>query len=244
MTYRDLILAIVPPWLKRSNGAKLLYTFGLHIDILVEMVRVAVLHRFPGGTLYEKSLAILGRDRKIIRGLYETANSYRARLRSWISTHKRRGSPVELLNQVQAHYAPNPTPLILTSYLGRTYTMAADGSYVISQGVSPPDYITAQGVDYWGDPGYWGDGGYWGEGSSQWARLWLEFDRTGEEIGEDGTWGSGSAVWGDGGIWGRDLDPAEVIDYRVVPSEWKAAHINPFWIVLRNDGDPVYIEVN
>lgn len=246
-TFRDQLLARVPWWLRNGNAGKVLWTIGVHIDALVDAAAVAVKHRFPGNTTLVDALPIVGRDRKIRRGVYETTATYQSRLVRWLDYHHYRGSPGELLRKVQEHFAPLHKELTLRSYLGRQYVLKVDGTLVGPTqyaGVWPPD----------------GD-------AARWARLWLYVDYgtvymtdefgdlildefgdpiievAGVDFGDDGFWGD-PGQWGDGGVWGSGLDPIEIGRYTAITHDWLAAHIEPLTIVFVNDGTPVEWQVS
>jgi hypothetical protein len=56
----------------------------------------------------------------------------------------------------------------------------------------------------------------------EWSR-WTLYYYWPDDVDDDDLW-SASGTWGDGGVWNSDLTPQEVIDLRLIPKEWNAAH--------------------
>lgn len=122
--FREAVKALSPPWLQNWNGYRFTYSLAIQIDAIAEYLRLGALQRFPDHC-EEEALQHLGLDRRIQRGPSETAAAYRIRLRQWITTWKRAGSPKAVLSQLAAYYAPSP-PVI--RYVSNGYD--ADGNTV------------------------------------------------------------------------------------------------------------------
>jgi len=198
-TFRDAIRNISPPWLQVGTAQAILYAIGAQLDALGDALRAGVKVRFPGYYSTE-SLPLIGRERRIRRGRFETEATYATRLIPWLDHHRRRGGPYAMLAQLHAYYAPNNFGIELRYASGRNYTMEpSDGSIV-------RDDIT------WTPPG----------DAAQWARWWLYYQWP-DPIGDDGIW-SDPGTWDDGGVWDSDLAPSDVRDIRLIPREWNAAH--------------------
>jgi hypothetical protein len=200
LTFRDTIRSISPPWLQTGNAEKIMYSFGVHMDLLGDAIAASVKLRFPG--LYSvDSLPYLGRERRIRRGRYDSDSSYANRLQRWLDDHRRRGGPYAMLEQIHAHFAPNNFPVELVYASGRRFSMDVDGNIVMDDIVwTPPGPVD----------------------TLKWARWWLFYHWPTPVYG-DGLWGD-PGTWGDGGVWGSSLSPADVQDLRLVPREWNAAH--------------------
>lgn len=196
-TFRDTIREISPVWLRGPIGGGILYAIAAQLDALTDGLRAGVKMRFPG--LYSnESLPIIGRERRIRRGRFETDLTYASRLIPWLDHHRRRGGPYAMLSQLFAHYAPSNFAIELRYASGRRFQMDTAGAVV-------------RGDIVWTPPGVGG-----------WARWWLIYQWP-NVINDDGVWGD-PGTWGDGGVWGCDLPSAEVRDIRLVPREWNAAH--------------------
>lgn len=148
-TFRDRIRRASPPWLQHGWAEKLLYAFGVQIDAFADALVAGVKMRFPGLYSFE-SLPLIGRERRIARGLLEDDATYAARLTRWFDDHRRRGGPYAMLAQLHAYYSPNTFHTELIYRSGRRYTMAPDGTVTRDDIVWNPD----------GDP-------------TKWARWWL-----------------------------------------------------------------------
>lgn len=137
--FRDLIRDIVPPWLQETNAYALLYTFALvGFDDQLDMCFAAVGHKFPGLISFD-GLALTGRERGLIRGLFETDARYSDRLIGWIESWKRRGSPQELVRQLRAYHAPELSSIQIVYRNGTRYVSHADGTLTRDQIAWNPD---------------------------------------------------------------------------------------------------------
>jgi hypothetical protein len=213
-TFRDAIRSVCPTWLQNGTAGKLMYAMAAQADALGDSLAAAVKIRFPGYYSNE-SLPVLGRERRIRRGLTEADATYGSRLNRWLDDHRRRGGPFGVLPQLLAHFAPNTFAIALVYFSGRVFDQDALGGITWRDIVWSPD----------------GD-------AAKWARWWL-FYQWPESVGPDGSWGDG-AVYGDGGVWGSDLTIAEAVDLRTVPKEWNGAHCLGGQIVLLEGGKELW----
>lgn len=199
VTFRDAIRRVSPWWLQSGTAERILYAVAVQLDALADGLVAGVKLRFPGVYTLE-SLPLIGRERRIRRGRFESDESYARRLGPWLDLHRVRGGPYALLAQLHAYYYPNNFPIELRYTTGRQFVM------------SPADGSVVRGDVVWTPPGL----------ATRWARWWL-FYTWPTPIQKDGVWGDPGA-WGDGGVWGSNLSPAEVRDVRLIPREWGAAH--------------------
>lgn len=202
LTFRDLLKTVSPRWLQRAYGIahKILYSWGVHVDAVGDAAIYGVRRRFPGYDSYDQ-MALIGRDRKVRRGISEADEVYAARCNRWLDDHLTRGNPYSMLEQLGAHYAANPFPMALVTRAGVSYYWDP-ATKTISRGFVP---------------------GFAPDSSPElWARWWLYFFWP-DPITSTDTWGSGG-VWGDGGVWGSDFTGVEIQDLRLIPTEWNAAH--------------------
>lgn len=147
-TFRDRIRRASPPWLQRGWAEKLLYSYGAQIDAFADALVAGVKMRFPG--LYsEESLPLIGRERRIARGLLEDGPTYAARLRRWFDDHRRRGGPYALLAQLYAYFSPNNFPIALIYRSGRRYSMDITGAVVRDDIPFHPDAAAEQWARWW-----------------------------------------------------------------------------------------------
>jgi hypothetical protein len=210
--FRALALQAVPWWLRSGTAARVLHAVGAVNDTLADAMIAAVKSRFPN--LYSnESLPYLGNDRKIIRGRFDTDESYAERLRRWLDDHRTRGNGFSMLRQLWLHFRPNNFPISLVSYNGVRHTLDPVTGNVTRDVISwLPDAE-----------------------ASKWARWWLFYDWPGTAAA-DGVW-SDPGTWSDGGAWDSSLDPAEVIDLRAVPSAWGNAHSMGDLILFTGNGE-------
>jgi hypothetical protein len=220
LKFRDALRDKSPRWLQRGNAGRLLYALGVHIDAFADALLAGIRQRFPGAYSYD-SLPELGRERRIRRGRIETDPVYATRLARWLDDHRRRGGPYALLSQLHAHFAPANFPIDLLYYpsalLGgeaQRYRLATDGT------------ITRDTVAWLPD-----------DDAEHWARWWLVFSWP-DAIAGDGFW-DGPGEWDPDpeevqplGVWDSDLSLQDVIDLRVVPREWNAAHALGYLVLL------------
>lgn len=146
------------------------------------------------GLYSNESLPLLGRDRRIRRGRAEADEIYATRLRRWIDDHRTRGGPFAMLAQLAAHYASAPMEIHLVYRSGRRFVMTEGGTVTI-------DDLPLTNVQDW----------------AKWTLYF--FWPTGPAVE---TWGTGD--WGGARVWGSNLTPNEIVDMRLVPKEWNAAH--------------------
>lgn len=147
-TYRDRLLASLPPWLQLGNNAKLMYALGVQLDAMADALIAGVRARYPGAYGFE-SLPYIGRERRIRRGLLETDASYAARLIRWLDDHRRRGGPYALLAQLHAFYAPNNFPIDLVYRNGRRFRMDVAGNIARDDIDFRPDTWPARWARWW-----------------------------------------------------------------------------------------------
>jgi hypothetical protein len=124
--FRDTMRAASPPWLFNGTAVRILFSLTVPLDAFGDGIVAAVKVRFPN-VYTSESLGLIGRERRIRRGLVETDESYGTRLQRWFEDHKRRGGPYALLAQLFAHYAPDNFPIDLIYRSGARFQMAADG---------------------------------------------------------------------------------------------------------------------
>lgn len=147
-TFRDLVYAVSPPWLRRHYGVRVLYACAVIADALADALVAGVKLRFPR-VYSDESLPQLGRERRIRRGRLETADKYATRLRRWLEDHQVRGGPRALLSQLRAFFADAPFEVHLVYASGARYRLDAQGNIT-------RDVVSGQVKT---DP--------------QWARWWL-----------------------------------------------------------------------
>lgn len=149
LTFRDTIKSISPPWLQTGLAERILYSMALLCDAFGDALVAGVKQRFPGNYSFD-SLVLLGRERRIERGLVEGDAAYAERLTQWLVDHRRRGSGLALLKQLHLHYAPDNFPIDLVYIAGSVRLhMAADGTITRDLISFHPDDNPAQWARWW-----------------------------------------------------------------------------------------------
>lgn len=137
VTFRDTMWRSVPPWLKIGTAQKYLYALAVQLDAAGDALVAGVKMRFPN--LYSgDSLATIGAERRIRRGLEESNQNYAGRLTRWLEDHRVRGGAYALLNQLYVHYAPNNFPIVLSYPSGTRYFLDVTGNITWSRIENPP----------------------------------------------------------------------------------------------------------
>jgi hypothetical protein len=147
-TFRDRIRRVSPSWLQRGWAEKLMYAFGAQIDVFADALVAGVKLRFPNYYSAE-SLPLIGRERRISRGLLETDAVYADRLTRWLDDHRRRGGPYAMLAQLHAYYQPSTFPTALIYRSGRRYLMDVDGAVTRDDISFHPDGAPEQWARWW-----------------------------------------------------------------------------------------------
>lgn len=207
VTFRDTLRKLSPPWLQRGTAEKILYSIGVHLDGLGDALFAAVKLRFPGYA--SDALPYIGRERRIRRGRTESDAVYASRLQRWLDDHRGRGGPYAMLAQLFAHYAPANFRIDLVYRNGRRFAMDAAGN------------VTRD------DP--------WVTNVADWAKWTLYYFWPVTPSPAAAYWGDVGRTWGDGKVWGSTLTVDEVVDLRIVPREWNAAHALGEIVLLTSD---------
>lgn len=197
LLFATAIKLIVPPWLQRTSGAKLMMALGDVMDEQVDRTTDSVWLRFPTDSPDPDALTYMGRDRRFRRGPNEPPTNFARRMLRWWEAHKRRGSPYEMLTQLWGYfYGTLSAPFDVVAYSGLRHSIDVNG--VVTQ-----DQIT------------WS-----ADGSNRWARIWVFFYLAADPgvLTEDQKevyraiprdWSAAHLdkitivlLWGDAGLWG------------------------------------------
>lgn len=147
--YLKVFKTILPPWLLRTEGTKLIGGIADVIDDHRDRLVAGVKLRFPG--LYTlEGIDRIGKERRLRRGPAETAEVFAERLPRWWEDHRTRGNAYALLNQMLAYFTGTlGPPYDCVSYRGLRYAMDANGD------------ITRDSIT-------WGT-----DESGNWANVWI-----------------------------------------------------------------------
>lgn len=192
-TYRDAIYQTAPRWLQGPILGKVLYTFGLHLDLLADGAVAAVKKRFPGATGYNDEIEIVGAERGIRRGRNESDEAYAERMREWLDDLAGKGGPYSMLKQLGGFYADAPMVIELVYRSGARFTRALDGT------------VTRDNIPWLPVPPP--------------AHTWWLIYHWPTAIVDDGNWDD-PGTWDDGGLWDYDMTEADAAEARVVPGDW------------------------
>lgn len=206
---RDAVRRLIPPWMRDrvaagfTTGFKYIYVFGLMCDLLIQFALEGIRAKFPSLAPSE-ALSVIGRDRRIRRGLAESDASFLARLLLWLDSWRRAGSAYAMLEQLKAYLGVAGTIRIVNAN-GTWWTLKLDGTF--ERKVTLP-------TKNWN----------WDNNAALWARFWVVLYAADYGWTRDGTWGDG-ATWGDNGMgWGlSNLSWQSVLDLRGIIAEWKSA---------------------
>lgn len=212
ITFRDNLLRTVPRWLRKGAAGpgiagRVMYAMGVQVDGVAAALVEGTKRRFPGLDGQYDTLPLIGAERRIARGPYETDQGYAARLIPWLDDHATRGGPYAMLAQLHGFWS-GAFEIALVYRTGKRFSLHTDGT------------ITRDFISPWASYGTNADG-------KQLCKWKLFFAWPGP-LSNDGLWGSlgssGDGHWGDGGIWGSSLTPTQVQNILLVPTEWNCAH--------------------
>jgi hypothetical protein len=227
LLFTAAIKKIAPPWLRRIVGGAVMESLADPIETLVDRTTESVKKRFP--TDDNDALDYIGRERRIIRGPGETSATYAGRLVIWWDSHRLRGGPYALLEQMFAFFRftlNTQIDLVNNSgtETGTTGTHLATRYSVDEDGVITRDQLTWNGD---------------GEAPTKWARVFIIFrletpylplsvlvTETGEPILTE----EGEEILVETSIY--DLTDEDRALLCTVPHEWSAAHIERIYIRL------------
>ena len=131
------------PWFAQNDRWRL--PIGELGDQLIQSAVDALRLRFPTRTPDERSLALLGLDRRIPRAPDEPAEAYARRLNLWLDYWALAGLPLGLLYAIQSYVFPGYPRVALVERSGLWHTLDEGAS----RDVSPFEAMTVAGV---GDP--------------------------------------------------------------------------------------------
>lgn len=268
MALISVIERLLPGWMNRAarrHWPRFAGTVAITLDALAEATFQGRLAAMPGQTAAvpamggyesEDALPLIGRDRRIARGLEETSPSYARRLRRWRQSWRRAATGWSLAEQVQGVFGPDrPTVKVVSAsvdtgaglrsnawhsidpdgvltYYGPEggFVIEPDGTMsVFADACAPWDWDSLSLPDGTTEPDAW--------------RVWVIVHVPAAMCeATEGVWGPGPTFWGDGGTWGTTATPAAVELVRGVVADWKPAGVRCPFIIMAFDAasfDPV-----
>lgn len=220
--FRRIRQFIAPRWLTEGVGGSVGYALDLVKDAYLTRVLLGLLARFPqngpdGETAPPDALAAMGRDRRVVRGFNETAESYAVRLRAWLDDRKTAGNPFTLMQKI-AEYVGTSTGFVIKTVdnNGNWYVREADGTRAM--------YLKQANWD-------------WDTNTAKWARFWVILHPPSTFWSEGYDWGDvAGPSWGEEiGTWGSTATYAQVRTIRSLVSDWKPAGTNCTNIIVAFD---------
>lgn len=224
LEWKNAALRQVPPWLRRVVGGAVTKGIATPVDTEQDRSTEAITLRFPGGSdanaaiIHPEALALLGRERRILRGPGETDETFAERLRGFWDAHRTRGGPYALLQQMHEFFkASNNAPIQYINQKGASVTIDAAGNFTRSTVA-----------------GWTGDG----EDPPSWARFYLVFYLTADvltvplvtESGDPVVTEDGEPILIESSIFSLSASDLELLCS--VPREWNAAHVDRIYIAL------------
>lgn len=215
--FRTLRKFIAPTWLTEEEGEKVGYSLDLLKDGAIRRLELGLLARFPqngpnGETAPPDALAALGRDRRVVRGISETATSYAYRLTQWLIDRRKAGSAFMLLKQLSAYCGEG--------FAFRTYDARGNCYSRDIDGVETFDRETAW--DWDGEP-------------ERWARFWVVIYPTGIWTTSGEQYGSAPDWNPNAGIWGVNMPREHIRSLQAIVADWKPEHAECVHIILAFD---------
>lgn len=214
-SFRDELVNVVPPWLRRSWGARWMYAFGVAMDLLFEFAIEGVSARFPD-LAPDDALPLIASDRGLILGFDEPRESKNLRLRRAIDDTKRAGSPYALLEQLAAYFTGHQIRIGIVTNRGTWHVRDEAGNVTVTR--------LAGNWDWDGSPARW---------SRFWVILWPL-----DGLIEAGPTIGGAWVIGQPGMTiGTTASPSMVSTVREIVRQWKPAGRRCDRIIIALDPD-------
>lgn len=184
---RDSVKELSPPWLTTGVAERLLYDFGLSADVLLEKLNQATKAHMPGvGTT--TALMLIGNDRLMPQGPYESLTSYATRLQgsfdAWQHAGERRSVLQQVVNYLDAPtFGPSSVVPVAAIVGGATPTAGPNWDVYYSPGggghvnaTVPPVRIFPATTSF-----------NWDNQMTRWWRAWLVLYFTLQSTGRTGT---------------------------------------------------------
>lgn len=216
MSFATVYKALVPSWLSKGDGGKVLSSLGQMLDEFASRTRDALEARMPSRAP-DDALALLGQDRVIVRGIDEASSTFATRLLRWLDDHHTRGNAFALIAQLRAYLGTN-AKIRTVDNRGNWYTVDQNGvqSYLLAQG----------NWDWDGD-------------ATSWSRFWVIIYASTSPwtLGRppySGHYNDG-ALWGDGRTWGSSATLEQIASLKEIVRRWRPAGTRCVSIILAFD---------
>lgn len=226
--FRVLRKYLTTRWLTDEEGEKIGYSLDLLKDMFAQRAFLGLLAGFPqngpnGETAPPDALARMARDRRVVRGIFETDAEHAARLKTWLDERQTSGNPFTLMRQL-AGYTGNKHGVSFR-------TVDARGNWYSRDANGAESYLLKTENWNWDDRPF-------EDGKRRWSRFWV--------IIYAGTlWAPSSYNWGDaaGPGWGGSttgtLGSTATVEHvqtvRAIVADWMGAGKRCVNIILAFD---------
>lgn len=213
-TFRTTRKFMAPPRFTNldTEGGKVAFALDLIKDAFMRRLVFGLRVRFPQDpidptgqtTAPEDALAAMGRDRRVVRGINESAASYAARLVTWLDERQTAGNPFTMMRQLAAYTGASTGCSFRTvDVRGNWYSRDANG---VESAV-----LKTSNWDWDGD-------------TARWSRFWVIIYPGTLWTATTDTW-AGGLKWGDPTlVWGfADMTPEHATTLRAIVNDWKPA---------------------
>jgi hypothetical protein len=207
---------LVPGWLRWGEGDGVLLSLSQLLDEYTMRLRDGIARRFPSYAADandDVALAMIGKDRGIIRGRSETTEHYAARLVEWRYPrgHRVRGSAFALLTQISEYFGGV-----------QCWTVDANGTRHAR---------SAAGEEYfdYGSAWDWDD-----RPDEEVYRFWVVLDGSsfaGEQpdFGDPTLWADAGGTIGQTGVAAEDVRAMRRL---MTGRAWRPAGTQPMWVIV------------
>jgi hypothetical protein len=227
--FRQIRTRIAPRWLTEGEGGDIGYALDIVKDAFIERLRLGLLARFPengpnGETAPEDALQLMGRDRRVVRGLGESAVSYAARQKLWLDDRQRQGNPFMLMQKIAEYVG-------LESGLAYRTVDARGNWYSRDENGVETSLLKQENWDWSGEP--------IGE---RWSRFWVIIYPNGLWVANADDWGTttwAAPKWGapTDNTWGTTADRSVVSTIQGIVSDWMPAGTRCINIIIALDSN-------
>lgn len=229
-SFRTLRKFMGPKWLVDDDDESTLIGYSLDLlkDAFLERLELGHLASYPqqdpqGTPGPSDALAALGRDRRCVRGLFETETEWAARMiRARIDDRKRQGNPWMLLQKLAEYLGPLPSFRTVDDR-GNWFSRAAG-----SAGGTESVLLKQENWDWSGDPV-----------GERWSRFWVIIYPNALWSENPDDWGAntwGADGWGESEeTWGSTATPVQVATTRALVADWMPAGTRCVNIIIALD---------
>lgn len=183
-SFRESFTELTPSWLNREDGEKVLFSLTALIDLYAQRAYEALLARMPSFCPPD-GLGKLGRDRRVVRGIAESRESFVNRLLRSKTALKKRGTAFEIIRQIRA-YINQPVMVRVVDVSGNWYTIDAEGTEIFQPHLGNWNWdgdtsnkaklwviIYSPNSEPWAER-VWDDAGNWGDENHYWGGTFLD----------------------------------------------------------------------